>query len=97
MRVSLPLVFGALSSYFLVGTSLNAQILYMNPNNGTLYNGIGLPVSGPNPGRVLEYKLTPSYQRNYIMPNGSTINGRGLPTSGPNPGLSLCLRNPFLC
>ena len=97
MRISFALIFGALSTYFLVGTSVNAQLIYMDPRSGTLYNGSGLPVSGPDPGRALQFNTTPGYQRNYINSNGSTMNGLGLPTSGPNPGLSLCLRNPRLC
>lgn len=79
------------------GSPTLAQVYYMNPRSGTVYNGYGLPVSGPNPGRVLQYNSTPSYQRNYIQPNGSTMNGLGLPTSGPNPRMQLCLQNPSLC
>ena len=74
-----------------------AQILYMDPYTGSLYNGFGLPVSGPNPGRALDYRTTPSWQRNYIRPDGSTMNGFGVPTSGPNPMMQICLQNPMLC
>jgi hypothetical protein len=82
---------------FAIAAPASAQLLYMNPNNGTLYNGNGLPASGPNPGRALQYNSMPSYQRNYIMPDGSTRNGYGLPTSGPNPRMTMCLQNPGLC
>lgn len=90
-------VFSAVLGLLASGEAVSAQYLYMNPNTGSVYNGYGLPVSGPNPGRVMQYNSTPSYQRNYFSPNGSTMNGYGLPTSGPNQQVQFCLRNPSFC
>lgn len=86
----------AASSIVCLSGAVQAQ-MYMDPRTGTVYNGFGLPASGPSPSRVLDYQTTPSWNRNYIRQDGGTTNGWGLPTSGPNPRNQMCLQNPGLC
>ncbi len=73
----------------------SAQMLYMDPNSGTIYNGFGLPRSGPSPSRVLDFlrqQWLPSTRRT-ISPTGTVRGGFGVMQSGPDLMMAFCLQN----